>query len=146
MPRNRPGALRAATTPGPRTRPVPPPSRIPGLSVRTSLAIHRADPSGTTASALRAYRAFLAQPGRRPLHPRASACPACPGCALDDVREARDVLAGTVPLLPPRPRSELSRTLAELDRRYRLRTLPDPRVGGTEPWWRRRLAEGAEGW
>ncbi|MFI5792411.1 hypothetical protein [Streptomyces sp. NPDC051677] len=153
MARSRPGALRANQSPDPRTRETPQPVRIHGLSAHTSLAIHRVeDESGTyflspgaTASALRRYRKFVTTPGRGTLYPRASACPACPGCGLDDVRHARDVLAETLRLLPPRARAELGRAVAELDRRYLLRTLPAPR-SGPGPWWHRRLAEGAEGW
>lgn len=151
MPRNRPGALRR--TPGPRTRTVPPPEHIPGLSPRTRLAIHRAEHErhghhlfpGATARALHRYREFPAQPDRRPLYPRTSVCPACPGCDLDDVRTARDTLAEVLPLLPPGARAELARTLRPLDHRYRLRTLPDPRTEAEAPWSHRRLGEGAEG-
>ncbi|MFD5268764.1 hypothetical protein [Streptomyces sp. NPDC058335] len=154
MPRSRPGAVRALIPPGPRTRTTPRPDRIPGLSPRTSLAIHRAEHDGTgyylfpggTARALRVYRAFLSPADRRPLYPRAAVCPACPGCGLDDVREARDLLAETLSLLPPRPRSELARTVRSLDNHYRLRTLPDPGADPSTPWWHRRLAESAEGW
>ncbi|MEU2286045.1 hypothetical protein ABZ614_29625 [Streptomyces sp. NPDC013178] len=154
MPRNRPGALRAHPPLAPRPRSTPPPPRIPGLSARTSLAIHRVEHDrhghhlfpGATESALRRYRDFLSHPGHRTLYPRASVCPACPGCGLDDVRTARDALAETLSHLPPPARTELTRALRPLDHRYRLRTLPDPRADGTEPWWHRRLAEGAEGW
>ncbi|MFE2100614.1 hypothetical protein [Streptomyces sp. PTD9-10] len=156
MPRNRPGALRGAhrTTPGSRVREEPPPARIPGLSGRTSLAIHRAErlspgrwfSPGATETALRRYRAFLHPPGRRPRYPRESYCAGCPGCALDDVREARDALAEILPLLPPRARAELQRTLTPLDHRYLRLTLPDPLATPTEPWWHRRLASGVEGW
>ncbi|CAM5409815.1 hypothetical protein [Streptomyces aurantiogriseus] len=155
MPRNGPGALRALRTPVTRVRAMPPPPRIPGLSTRTTLAIHRAEHDstgsyhlspGATQRALRRYREFLATPGRRTLYPRTAVCPACPGCGLDDVREARDVLEETVRHLPPSARAELSRTLRRLDHRYRLRTLPDPRADQTAPWWHRRLGEGAEGW
>ncbi|MFH8768610.1 MULTISPECIES: hypothetical protein [unclassified Streptomyces] len=156
MPRNRPGALRGAqrTTPGPRIWEEPPPARIPGLSDRTSLAVHRAErlspglwfSRGVTETALRRYRAFLHPPGRRPRYPRESYCAACPGCALDDVRRARDALAEILPLLPPRARAELRRAVTPLDRRYLLRTLPDPLAARTEPWWHRRLAKGVEGW
>ncbi|MEU5536501.1 hypothetical protein [Streptomyces sp. NPDC020362] len=155
MPRNRPGALRSArSTPGPRVWEEPPPVRVPGLSARTSLAVHRAErlspgfwyPRGATDTALRRYRAFLHPPGRRPRYPRASYCAACPGCALDDVREARDALAEILPLLPPRARAELQRVLTPLDRRFLRRTLPDPLAGPAAPWWHRRLALGVEGW
>ncbi|MGW2699035.1 hypothetical protein [Streptomyces sp. NPDC001340] len=156
MPRNRPAALRDAhrTTPSPRIWKEPPPPRIPGLSHRTSLAIHRAErlspgfwfPHGATETALRRYRAFLHPPGRRPRYPRESYCAGCPGCALDDVRQARGALADILPLLPPHARAELQRTLTPLDRRYLLLTLPDPLAARTEPWWHRRLAKGVGGW
>ncbi|MFI1763184.1 hypothetical protein ACH41H_14215 [Streptomyces sp. NPDC020800] len=154
MPRNRPGALRSARrTPGPRVREEPPPARIPGLSARASLAIHRAErlavswySPGAIGAALGRYRAFLHPPGRRPRYPRAAYCSGCPGCALDDVREARDALAEILPALPHRARAELQRVLTPLDRRYLLCTLPDPLAGPAEPWWRRRLALGVEGW
>ncbi|WP_329217118.1 hypothetical protein OG352_14135 [Streptomyces sp. NBC_01485] len=166
MPRNRPGALRADRTPGPharpRTRDVPQPPRIRGLSARTSLAIHHVEYeggdrhlfAGATALALHRYREFLSSPGRHTLYPRTSVCPGCPGCGLDDVRHARDVLDETLRLLPRRPRAELARTLSALDRRYLDRTLPDPRPhpatsaapATPAPWWHRRLGEGAEGW
>ncbi|MER6785620.1 hypothetical protein ABT330_13460 [Streptomyces sp. NPDC000658] len=154
MPRNRPGALRARRLPAAHARGVPPPARIPGLSLRTSLAVHRLEDEddgplllpGATASALHRYRAFATTPGRGVLYPRTSACPACPGCGLDDVRHARDILNATLHLLtPPGARTELARALNELDRAYRLRTLPDPRPN-PGPWWHRRLSEGAEGW
>ncbi|OXY94050.1 hypothetical protein [Streptomyces diastatochromogenes] len=155
MPRNRPGALRGARpAPGPRFWKEPPPARIPGLSARTSLAIHRAErlspgfwfSRGATETALRRYRAFLHPPGNRPRYPRESYCPSCPGCALDDVRQARDALADILPLLPPRARAELRRAVTPLDRRYLRLTLPDPLAGPAAPWWHRRLAKGVEGW
>ncbi|MET8450728.1 hypothetical protein [Streptomyces sp. NPDC005209] len=157
MPRNRPGALRARRSRAlPHTRETPPPVRIPGLSARTSLAIHRVESAsngflirvGATDEALRRYRAFLSRPGLRTLYPREAFCPSCPGCALDDVRHARDVLAEILPLLPPRARGELRRALLTLDRHYRTRTLPDPLAAarGEAPWWHGRLADGAEGW
>ncbi|MFF4014179.1 hypothetical protein [Streptomyces sp. NPDC001843] len=155
MPRNRPGALRAALrSQRPRYRDEPPPPRIHGLSARTSLAVHHAERHspdywygrGSTDTALRNYRAFLHSPGPRPRYPRNSFCPACPGCALDDVREARDALADILPRLPPRARAELRRTVTPLDRRYLLLTLPDPLAERETPWWHRRLADGVEGW
>ncbi|MEH0470113.1 hypothetical protein ACN6K4_003077 [Streptomyces hayashii] len=154
MPRNRPGALRARRLPAAHPRTALPPARIPGLSARTSLAVHRLEDEddgplllpGATRSALHRYRTFVTTPGRGILYPRTSVCPACPGCGLDDVRHARDVLSETLRLLaPPGARSELTRALAPLDRAYRLRTLPDPRVR-SGPWWHRRASEGAEGW
>lgn len=158
MPRSRPGALRTAprtAVPRTRTRAVPRPARIRGLSARTSLAIHHLEYEdgndlpflfpGATALALHRYREFVKTPGRRILYPRPSVCPGCPGCGLDDVRNARDVLDDALRLLPPRPRGELARTVRALDRRYMDRTLPDPRPQRA-PWWHHRLGEGAEGW
>ncbi|MGW2044593.1 hypothetical protein ACWCPF_05330 [Streptomyces sp. NPDC001858] len=91
MPRNRPGALRALRTresadTRPRTREIPEPERIPGLSARTSLAIHHVEQksgghhlfAGATARALDRYRRSLRAPGRGTLHPRTSACPSRP--------------------------------------------------------------------
>ncbi|MEV1065416.1 hypothetical protein [Streptomyces sp. NPDC050263] len=156
MPRNRPGALRARETLGtrPRTREIPQPERIPGLSARTSLAIHHVEQEdggyflfpGATERALRRYRRFLRTPGLGILYPRTSVCPSCPGCGLDDVRYARDILDETLSRLPPRPRAELIGAVRALDRGYLLRTLPHPLLRPPLPWWHRRLAEGAEGW
>ncbi|MGW0943455.1 hypothetical protein ACWD4O_13020 [Streptomyces sp. NPDC002623] len=156
MPRNRPGALRARETPDtrPRTREIPQPERIPGLSARTSLAIHQVEQEsggyflfpGATERALRRYRRFLRPPGRGILYPRTSACPSCPGCGLDDVRHARDILDETLSRLPPDPRAELARAVRALDRGYLHRTLPDPLQPRSVPWWHRRLAVGTEGW
>ncbi|SHI24456.1 hypothetical protein [Streptomyces sp. 3214.6] len=155
MARSRPGALRARRSPDlrPRTRKAPQPTRIRSLSARTSRAIHHIEHEGgdfhlfpgATASALHRYHAFVTTPGRGILYPRTSACPGCPGCGLDDVRHARDVLAETLRLLPPRPRAELARTVRTLDRHYLNRTLPDPRPRSS-PWWHHRLGEGAEGY
>lgn len=154
MPRNRPGALRAAGHAlAALPREIPPPLPVRGLSARTSLAIHRVEHgpggyllfSGATERALHRYRTFVQTPGRSLLYPRTAVCPACPGCGLDDVRHARDVLDETLRLLPPRARSELGRAVRALDDRYRSRTLPDPRPQ-PGPWWHRRLADGAEGW
>lgn len=147
MPRRRPGALRARQR-GPRVWGEPPAGRIPGLSARTSLAIHRLEcgtPShdvfpGATDRALRAYRAFLRPPGRRVLYPP-DAREAYFHGSYDDVRYARDVLEDVLRQLPARPRGELRRRVASLDAVYRGRTLPDPfadRAGWpAEFWWRR---------
>lgn len=120
------------------------------------MAIHRVerrlDPYyeylGATERALRCYHAFLHPPGRRPRYPRAAMC-SCRGCSFDDVRHARDVLDEVMRRLPPRARAELARRVAPLDAAYRTRTLPDPfareRQWRSEVWWRRRLADGAEG-
>ncbi|MEU9043022.1 MULTISPECIES: hypothetical protein [unclassified Kitasatospora] len=160
MPRNRPRALRAEGTtrgPSPRSRDCAPPSRIHGLSTRTSLAVHRLEERcdsfylhpGATDRALRRYRTFLHPPGRRPLYPQESMCPSCPGCAFDDVRHARDVLDAVLERLPPRPRTELARLVRPLDVALHRRTLPDPfahrRPWRAEYWWHRRLGDPARG-
>ncbi|THV30904.1 hypothetical protein [Glycomyces paridis] len=148
MARKSPGAIRAEL----RTLPYPddPPSQdIARLSARTVAAIHRVEYHsrhyhlfpGVTASALRRYRAFLAT-GRGLLYPKSADC-SCPGCSIDDVRHARDVLETVLEELRGRPRSELRREVAALDRRYRDRTLPDFRAPLREHelsgWWHHRL-------
>ncbi|MFF0390092.1 hypothetical protein ACFYS8_15615 [Kitasatospora sp. NPDC004615] len=150
MPRNRPGALRAAAVAF-----VDPPPRIRGLSAAASLDVHRAEcerPSfflrpGATGLALRRYRAFLHPFGGRPLYPRESLCPSCPGCAGDDVRHSRDVLGEVLLFLPGRSRAELGRLVRPLDAEFRRRTLPDPfageRLGAGLGWWHWRLGESA---
>ncbi|MEV5652376.1 hypothetical protein AB0L57_29360 [Nocardia sp. NPDC052254] len=154
MPRKRPGALRALQT---IKRPVSGelPRHIRGLSLRTVLAVHRAELlsqdyplyPGATDAALRRFRKFLEPAGSRPLYPRAARCP-CPPCAIDDVRHARDVLHTVLGLLPVRERAELRRLIRPLDSLYRRRTLPNPfadhRHWHHEFWWHRRLLEGTE--
>jgi len=154
MPRNRPSALRA----GQPLRPVwstSPPHRLRGLSLRTCIAIHRAERQirnsygpnyffpGVTAAALRRYRAFLHSSG-----PHSSWYPEYAVIregryALNDVRHARDVLAAVANLLPPRPRGELRRLLTPLDAAFLQRTLPEPSIPGGRQrplgWWHRRL-------
>ncbi|MFF4536111.1 hypothetical protein [Streptomyces aureus] len=154
MPRRRSGALRAQYQ-GPRVWEDPPPSRIHGLSARTSLAIHRVEGlssdyyvfPGATVRALRRYRAFLQPPGRRPLYPQDTHC-SCRGCSFGDVRHARDVLEEVLQRLPPRPSAELKRQVAHLDAVCLERTLPDPfahrRQWRADLWWRRRLTVGGE--
>ncbi|WP_329333637.1 hypothetical protein OG866_10540 [Streptomyces sp. NBC_00663] len=154
MPRRRPGALRAARLPRAARWDLPP-ARIQGLSARTSLAIARVEglPDdyhvylGATDRALRRYRQFLQPEGRRPRYPQDAEC-ACRGCSFDDVRHARDVLDETLARLPPRPRAELARLVADLDATYLRRTLPDPFAAEgqwqSDLWWRRRLAGGRE--
>lgn len=104
---------------------------------------------GATDRALRRYRAFLQPPGRRPRYPRDALC-SCRGCSFDDVRHARDVLDAVLRQLPPHARAELTRRVAALDAAYLERTLPDPfahdRQWRADRWWRRRLADGHEGW
>ncbi|MDX2760964.1 hypothetical protein ACSCB1_24580 [Streptomyces europaeiscabiei] len=154
MPRNRPGALRAAQRlrgDRPLSRDSPPRSRIHGLSARTSASVHRYEAlsadydvfPGMTASALRRYRAFAGAPGRRPRYPFLDDC-GCRACALRDIRHVRDMLGTVLRHLPPRPRAELGRLVTSLDVRYLERTLPDPFVHvrrGWRPyvWWYRRL-------
>ncbi|WP_030671020.1 hypothetical protein [Streptomyces cellulosae] len=153
MPRNRPGALRAAQRirHRPRRWDTPAPDRIHGLSARTSLAIHRYEAlsaddyvfPGATAYALRRYRAFLSPPGRGIRYPYLDDCD-CPGCSLRDVRHARDLLGTALRNLPPRARAELARLVAALDAVYLARTLPDPFVPARREWrphvwWYRRL-------
>ncbi|UUU34407.1 hypothetical protein JIX56_33730 [Streptomyces sp. CA-210063] len=153
MPRNRPGALRAAQRlrDRPRNWDSPAGDRIHGLSAGTSLAVHRYEAlstdyyvfPGVTAVALRRYRAFLGPPGRRPRYPFLDDC-SCRGCSLRDVRHARDMLGTALRNLPPRARAELGRLVASLDAVYLERTLPDPFVHvrrGWRPhvWWYRRL-------
>ncbi|MGW0839157.1 hypothetical protein ACWD26_03165 [Streptomyces sp. NPDC002787] len=154
MPRNRPGALRAAQRrlqgDRPRNWDRPPESRIHGLSARTSTAVHRFEAlstgyvfPGVTARALRRYRDFLGPPGRRPRYPFLSDC-GCRGCSLDDVRHVRDVLGMVLRRLPPRAHAELARLVASLDAVYLERTLPDPFVDTRREWrpgvrWYRRL-------
>ncbi|MFD0688095.1 hypothetical protein [Actinomadura fibrosa] len=148
MPRRRPGALRADQPP---RSPAwdPPPDRIQGLSVATSVAIGQAERlsddyyvyPGATDHALWEYRAFLRAPGRRPLYPQAAEC-SCRGCSIDDVRHARDVLEEVMWQLPSRPRAELRHRLRALDAQYLKRTLPDPFAPHRDSWWRRRLAGG----
>lgn len=154
MPRRRPGTLRAQQH-GPRVWEDPPPSRIYGLSVPTSLVIHRAERlsedyyvfPGATALALRRYQAFLRPPGRRPLYPQEAFC-SCRGCSFADVRHARDVLEEVLHMLPTRSRAELKHLVASLDAVYLERTLPDPfadrRQWRADLWWHRRLTEGGE--
>ncbi|MFF7838928.1 hypothetical protein ACFZC6_08940 [Streptomyces ossamyceticus] len=153
MPRNRPGALRAAQRARhrPRRWDTPSPDRIHGLSARTGIAVHRFEAlssdyyvfPGVTDRALRRYRAFLTPPGRRPRYPFLEDC-SCRGCSLLDVRHARDVLATVLRHLPRRPRAELSRLVAALDAVYLARTLPAPFVAvrrqwRSHVWWYRRL-------
>jgi hypothetical protein len=146
MPRNRPGALRAAQRrlrgDRPRSWDRPPESRIHGLSARTSAAVHRYEAlstdydvfPGVTAYALRRYRAFAGPPGRRPRYPFLDDC-GCRGCSLRDIRHVRDVLGTVLHHLPPRARGELGRLVASLDVLYLERTLPDPFVH-VRRWWR----------
>src|SRR5690349_20075712 len=141
MPRRRPDALRAARPPRALRWDLPP-ARIHGLSARTSLAVARVEGlpddyyvySGATDRALPRYR-------------QDSEC-SCRGYSVDDVRHARDVLDETLSRLPPRPRAELARLIADLDATYLRRTLPDPfaaeRQWQADLWWRRRLAGGRE--
>ncbi|MGW4378814.1 hypothetical protein [Kitasatospora sp. NPDC004531] len=156
MPRSRPGALRADQQDDPRSWNAPPPPRIPWLSVRTGLAIHRFERRcadyyvypGATDRALRRYRAFALAPGRCALYPQDAQCP-CRGCSFDDVRHARDVLDQVIRALPARARRELARHVAVLDAAYLRRTLPDPfadrRQWRADRWWHRRLAGGRVG-
>ncbi|MFJ5924586.1 hypothetical protein ACIQF6_18505 [Kitasatospora sp. NPDC092948] len=145
MPRNRPGALRATVA---SCVPASPPARVRGLSAAACLDVYRIEreaPSfvlypGSTALALRRYRAFLHPFGGRPLYPRESMCPA-PRCAIDDVRHARDVLGEALWFLPGRSRAALAGLLRPLDAEYRRRTLPDAFADPTRPWWHRRLGE-----
>lgn len=148
MPRKRPVALRDAQRLrlGPRTRDVPRPDRIHGLSARTSLAVQRYEAlsrdyfvfPGVTDSALRRYEAFLRPAGTKNLYPYGDDC-GCRGCSLRDVRHARDMLGTVLRSLPPPERAELARVLAALDARYRVRTLPDPVADPRLRWWHRRL-------
>jgi hypothetical protein len=161
MPRNRPGAIRAARRfeggrPPEWARELAP---IDRLSLDTSAAIHLAEygyhgydvPPGGTAALLRRYRAFLRPRGRN-LRLVASECPACPGCQYDDVAVVRDALQAVVCLLPSWAGAELRQLLTGLDAEFRRRTLPDPDPdrwtdwsGSPYRWWHRRLYEGGQG-
>ncbi|EFL17293.1 predicted protein [Streptomyces sp. C] len=154
MPRRRPRRLRAEQ-PVSRVWGPTPPFRIHGLSARASLAVHRAEHlsdsfnihPGATDRALRRYRDFLHEPGRRPLYPRESFC-SCTGCSFDDVRHARDVLEEVLERLPERARAELGRLVNPMDAVFLRRTLPDPfahrRQWRARFWWYRRLADRSE--
>lgn len=158
MPRNTPGALRAAQhLEGRRvpewTRDRPP---IPHLSAETSAAIRWIEREDLacrheeihTESFLATYRAFLRQPGRT-LYLIRSECPSCPGCQYDDIAVIRDALHTVECALPPRARVEFRRLLARFDAEFRRRTLPDldPAFwtdwqGEPLPWWHRRVYQG----
>lgn len=149
MPRSRPGALRAGQ-PTPRVWARQFPAKVPGLSARTSLAVHREEVlvndydlfPGATKDALLRYREFLTPASRRPRDPRTAVC-TCRHCSFDEVTHARDVLDRVLNLLPARARAELGRRVAPLDAAFRERTRPDPFADRrSDAWWNRRLPGG----
>ncbi|MFD7713803.1 hypothetical protein ACFV6E_03965 [Streptomyces sp. NPDC059785] len=163
MPRSRPGVLRTRRAKPRRSYrgaapwwgeplPKPWPTSIERLSSRTVSAIHREEcrhrPGGgdlwpgATESALRAYRAFLARPGRH-LYLRRSRCP-CDGCERqENVASTRDVLEVVLRRLPPCARRDLAALVAKLDEELLRRTLPDPfahrQPWRGDAWWHRRI-------
>ncbi|MFF4950808.1 hypothetical protein [Streptomyces chattanoogensis] len=149
MPRNRPGAVRAAAARPPLLDPCH--GRIDRLSERTSAEIWRAERlhddlwPGITRAALRTCRMFLRRPGRYLMLVPAEC--GCPGCELaDDVAIARDALETVLYRLSPRARAELGRVVGRVDAELRRRTLPDPNAWRSPwraqgRWWHRRLYE-----
>lgn len=135
MPRNRPGAVRAARTriQGYRTL-----SRIRGVHWRTRRAIELAEirelGAGRVQDVLDRYRGLLDGPGRWLALPPPIGCPGC------DLTYARHDVADVLRALPPAARADLRRIVAPLDDRFRRRTLPEPNAAG-DAWWLRRVHE-----
>ena len=113
-------------------------SQVNGVSGRTSGDIRRLESErfwpGSVAAAVATYARFLRGPARV-LYAEYD-CPCC------DPIEARDHLQDVLRMLPSAAGAELRRVVAQLDREFERRTLPDPHAslrGDRAAWGRGRL-------
>lgn len=138
MGRRCPGAVRAltSTTYDSRTPPVMR-RRLPEMSPRVAAELHRRGHAETFASAYWAWRTVARCPDRS-LWDNAHQWPDCPCC---DPFDARDTLKHVIDDVPQWARGSLIRLVAPLDRSFRSRTWPGPRVPERPwtGWWRSRL-------
>jgi hypothetical protein len=135
MPRKRPGTLRRSRQPKACRHDVP---HVPGLDGHSQYEIGKIEPKtahdwarqglwpGATTEALTSWRTISRRPSTRVFLP--CCCGRHPRAVLEEVLDA---------LTTPTARA-LTKLIGELDDEFHRRTVPDPHLPSTLPWWDQR--------